>query len=518
VITVAKKRRFYNSIFVQAAVIVAGFALVSLLLTIYLYRQNMRMVALKETENKAIIFLSAMESSARRFVMERESKSLTELVEEKAEYLEKNLNFKIIRIMVRDAEGIILDHTRKDKIGERYITDDFNTVMSTGHPLITRQIKTLKLETDQPEIPVIEVLFPISSRNKDEMLAVVKITLDVGGTFEAVQQAYTTFRKRIVLGLALAAVLLVLGTLYFLRRQILLPVLSVAEGSARVTSGDLQTRLVPRGSNEISDLIGSFNRMVEGLQQRDQLRHSLEVAMQVQQNLLPGVDPAFGGLDIAGKSIYCDETGGDFYDYIEYPEKDDRIGLAIGDVSGHGISSALLMASARAFLRQRLALPGEISQAITDVNHQFSRDVAESGSFMSLFYLEIDRTDRCLNWVRCGHDPALLYDPADGSIVELKGSGIALGVDEGYHFEQYRREEITPSQIVVLGTDGIWEARNEIGEMFGKDALSRLIKENSRQSASEILFSIVNALEKFRGSGPLEDDVTVIVAKVQENF
>ena len=104
-ITVAKKRRFYNSIFVQAAVIVAGFALVSLLLTIYLYRQNMRMVALKETENKAIIFLSAMESSARRFVMERESKSLTELVEEKAEYLEKNLNFKIIRIMVRDAEG-----------------------------------------------------------------------------------------------------------------------------------------------------------------------------------------------------------------------------------------------------------------------------------------------------------------------------------------------------------------------------------------------------------------------------
>jgi sigma-B regulation protein RsbU (phosphoserine phosphatase) len=70
----------------------------------------------------------------------------------------------------------------------------------------------------------------------------------------------------------------------------------------------------------------------------------------------------------------------------------------------------------------------------------------------------------------------------------------------------------------VLGTDGIWEARNEIGEMFGKDALSRLIKENSRRSASEILFSIVNALENFRGSGPLEDDVTVIVAKVQENF
>ncbi len=514
----AEKHRFYNSIFVQAAVIVVGFALVSLLLTIYLYRQNMRMVAIKEIENKATIFLSAMETSARRFVMDRESKSLTELVEEKAEYLEKNLNFKIIRIMVRDAEGIILDHSRKDKIGERYITDDFNKVMSTGRPLITHQIKTLRLEPGQPEIPVIDVLFPISSRNKDEMLAAVKITLDVRKTFEAIQKEYTSFRERIVLGLTLAALLLVSGTLYFLRRQILLPVLSVAEGSARVTSGDLDTRLVPRGSNEISDLIGSFNRMVEGLKHRDQLRHSLEVAMQVQQNLLPGMHPAFAGLDISGKSIYCDETGGDYYDYIEYPEQSGKIGLVIGDVSGHGISSALLMASARAFLRQRLALPGDLSQAVTDVNHQFSRDVAESGSFMSLFYLEIDRLDRCLSWVRCGHDPALLYDPADGSIIELKGSGVALGVDENYHFDQYRRSEIRPGQIVVLGTDGIWEAHNESGEMFGKEALSRLIIESSRQSAGEILTSIVNALENFRGSGKFEDDVTVIVVKVQENF
>jgi sigma-B regulation protein RsbU (phosphoserine phosphatase) len=258
--------------------------------------------------------------------------------------------------------------------------------------------------------------------------------------------------------------------------------------------------------------------MVEGLQHRDQLRHSLEVAMQVQQNLLPGADPAFAGLDIAGKSIYCDETGGDYYDYIEYPEQSGKIGLVIGDVSGHGISSALLMASARAFLRQRLALPGDISQAITDVNHQFSRDVAESGSFMSLFYLEIDRTDRCLNWVRCGHDPALLYHPSDGSITELKGSGVALGVDESYHFDQYRRKEINPGQIVVLGTDGIWEARDEAGEMFGKETLSRLVKENCRQSAGEILESIVVALENYRKKGSFEDDVTVIVAKVQENF
>lgn len=514
----ADKRHFYNSIFIQAAVIVAGFGLVSLLLTIYLYRQNMRMVALKEVENKATIFLSAMETSARRFVMDKESKSLIELVEERARYLEDNLNFSIIRIVLRDADGIILDHTKKEKIGEIDVSEDFKTVMSTGQPLIKRQVKTLKLEPGQPEIPVIDVLFPISSRNKDEMLAAIKITLDVRRTFSAIQQEYIRFRTRIILGLTLAAILLVSGTLYFLRRQIIVPVLSVVEGSARVTSGDLETKLVPRGSNEISALIGSFNRMVDGLKHREKLRQSLEVAMQVQQNLLPKANPEFPGLEIAGKSIYCDETGGDYYDFIEYGEPGRKIGLVIGDVSGHGISSALLMASARAFLRQRLALEGDIAQVISDVNRQFSRDVGDSGSFMSMFYLEIDKAHKNLSWVRCGHDPGIFFDSADGCFTELKGSGVVLGVDEHYQFSQYLKTDLKPGQLIVLGTDGIWEARNAAGEMFGKDALYRIVRDGASRSSAAILDSIVTTLSRYTEDAAFEDDVTVIVVKITKDF
>lgn len=479
----------------------------------------MSMVAIKEAENKATIFLSAIETSVRRFVLDKESKSLTELIEERAKYLESNLNFTIIRVMVRDSEGKILDHTRREKIGELYATDDFIKVATSGRPLIKRQLKTLKLEPGQPEIPVIEVLYPIINRNKGNVQAVVKIIIDVRRTFDLIHDEYKRISRRVFLGFSTAAILLVLGMLFFLRRRIISPVLAVAEGSTKVASGDLDTRLVPRGSNEISNLMQSFNNMVEGLKQRDQMRQSLEVAQQVQQNLLPTVAPDFVGLDIAGKSIYCDETGGDYFDFINFDGHDtEKIGIVIGDVSGHGISSALLMASSRAFLRQRSALPGSISQVVSDINRQLTRDVADSGNFMSMFYMIIDKTNKKLSWVRAGHDPAIFYDPEIDSILELKGTGVALGVDKNWQYEENTKQNLSEGQVIVLGTDGIWEARNQNDELFGKESIYTIIKENSNLDARSIQNKIIESLNTFQNNAKVEDDVTLIVVKVSSQF
>jgi len=513
-----KKHRFYNSIFTQAVLIVIGFALVSLVLSGYLFQQSMKMVATKEVENKATIFLSAMENSVRRFVMGRESNRLTELIEERSKLLESNLNFTIIRVVVRDPQGRILDHTRPEKIGQTHTTDDFKKVITSGRPLIKRKIKTLKLEPGKPEIPVIEVISPIINR-KGDIMATVKIILDVRRTFELIHEEYWRSSRKVFLGFALTAVLMVLGTLFFLRRRIITPVLSVAEGSARVASGDLETRLVPRGRNEISNLVRSFNQMVEGLRQRDQMRQSLEIAMEVQQNLLPKDDPKFEGLDIAGKSIYCDETGGDYYDFFEFGEyRTGKIGIVLGDVSGHGISSALLMATARAFLRQRAALPGTISQVISDINRQLARDVVDSGSFMSMFYMIIDKTNKSLKWVRAGHDPAIFYDPNTDKISELKGAGMALGVDENWLYEENEKQNLEKGQIIVLGTDGIWEARNPKGEMLGKEPIYTTIRENADLDAKSILNTIVESLAKFQDNLNAEDDVTLVVIKILSKF
>ncbi|MBT8362257.1 MAG: SpoIIE family protein phosphatase [Deltaproteobacteria bacterium] len=490
------------------------------MLSVYLYRENMKMVAMKEVENKATIFLAAMETPVRRFVRDRESKNVTELIKEQAEFLESNLNFTIIRVVVQDSQGEILDHTRQEKIGESYSPEELQKVIASGRPLIKHQVKTLKLVPGQPEIPVIEVIYPISKGSKQGgVLAVIKIILDVRGTLELIHAEYKRFSRRIFLGFALASVLLVSGTLYFLRRQIITPVLSVIEGSAMVASGNLEPRLVPRGSNEISYLMQSFNHMVDGLKQRDQMRQSLELAMEVQQNLLPKDVPNFEGLDIAGKSIYCDETGGDYYDFIGFDEyTTEKIGIVIGDVSGHGISSALLMATARAFLLQRSALPGSISQIVSDVNLQLTRDVANSGSFMSMFYMVIDKTCKGLKWVRAGHDPAICYDPHDDAISELKGDGISLGIDENWLYEENEKPNLANGQIIVLGTDGIWEARNPQGEMFGKEAIYTIIRENANLSANSLLNTIVESLNNFQDTFDIEDDVTLIVVKILPTF
>jgi hypothetical protein len=164
--------------------------------------------------------------------------------------------------------------------------------------------------------------------------------------------------------------------------------------------------------------------------ERDRLRHSLELAREVQQKLLPRQNPVIAGLDIAGRSIYCDETGGDYYDFIPLEQDGkQKLAVVVGDVSGHGISSALIMATVRASLRQRLSLPGSISRIIGDVNRQLAGDVEDSGQFVTLFFLTLDPVERSLKWVRAGHDPAIFYDPAAARIEELAGDGLVLGVD-----------------------------------------------------------------------------------------
>ena len=248
--------------------------------------------------------------------------------------------------------------------------------------------------------------------------------------------------------------------------------------------------------------------------ERDRLRHSLELAKEVQQKLLPKSNPRIAGLEVAGKSIYYDETGGDYYDFIEY-KKDaiEKLGVVVGDVAGHGISSALLMATVRSALRQRLVLPGSTAQIITDVNRQLVVDFADSGQFVTLFYLAVDPIGQVLEWVRAGHEPAIFYDPAANAFLDLAGSGMALGVDKHCRFEENRMEGFRRGGVIVMGTDGVWEARNERGQMFGRTAIYDAIRRNSTAGAGDIMQAIFGQIKKFRNAAELEDDVTLVVVK-----
>ena len=252
-------------------------------------------------------------------------------------------------------------------------------------------------------------------------------------------------------------------------------------------------------------------------QEQDRIKHSLSLAREVQQNLLPHQSPQMDGLDIAGTSIYCDETGGDYYDYIDSKIDDHRnIGVAIGDVAGHGISSALLMATVRSSLRQRAALPGGVEQIISDVNRQLAQDVEDSGQFMTMFYLIIDPMRMQAHWVRAGHDPAILYDPNSASFEELGGSGIALGVDKDWKYKAYSKADLNKGQIIFLSTDGIWEAFNPDGEMFGKERIYDILRINASSGAEEMVRKVLVDLERFQQGASIEDDITLVIIKITD--
>jgi sigma-B regulation protein RsbU (phosphoserine phosphatase) len=246
-------------------------------------------------------------------------------------------------------------------------------------------------------------------------------------------------------------------------------------------------------------------------------KKALALAGEVQKSLLPQSNPEVPGLDIAGRNVSCDEIGGDYFDFLWRREKPDGpFSVVVGDITGHGVDSALLMTSARAFLRMRASQPGTMSEIVTAMNRHLTRDVLETGRFMTLFYLTVDpRKDR-IDWVRAGHDPALLYDPQKDAFVELRGSGVALGVNDAFEYFENRREGLTNGQIIAIGTDGIWEAFNKNGAMFGKKRFKDIIRQNAAAGADDILNAVYNEINQFIEGRKTEDDITLVIIKVNK--
>jgi sigma-B regulation protein RsbU (phosphoserine phosphatase) len=247
------------------------------------------------------------------------------------------------------------------------------------------------------------------------------------------------------------------------------------------------------------------------------LRKSLALANEIQLNLLPQHDPIDEHLDITGRIIYSSATGGDYYDYIRFPKSaGHRLDVVVGDVTGHGIEAALLMTTARAFLRARTFQPGSLAQVVTDVNRHLTADLYETGRFMTLFYLTIDPAAGRLGWVRAGHDPAIIFDPATGHFQELRGEGIALGVDRSWRYEEHQKSGLVGGQIIFIGTDGIWETHGPRGDMFGKQRVYELIRTHAAASAADIADRVIEDLDRFRENPEPEDDITLVVIKVKD--
>ena len=280
----------------------------------------------------------------------------------------------------------------------------------------------------------------------------------------------------------------------------------------QIKSGRLNQRVRVVSNDEIGYTGDTINEMAAGLQERERMRRSLSLAREVQQSLLPLKAPQMPGIQIAGTSLYCDETGGDYFDFMEIERSGlRRLAAVIADVSGHGVSAALLMTSMRALLRARSSLPGGPQEIVRFLNRRISLDTEETGQFVTLFYLEVEPQTRTVEWVRAGHEPAYLYRPRADRFETLDGQGAALGIEEESRYS-INRTFVRSGNILVLTTDGIFETRRH-REMFGRQRFMEVVRRNHHLDAVGIRDAVLAAIDDFRGRTRQEDDVTLVVIK-----
>jgi serine phosphatase RsbU (regulator of sigma subunit)/uncharacterized membrane protein affecting hemolysin expression len=411
---------------------------------------------------------------------------------------------QVLYALIADSKNVIKAHSDPAKVNSKFLPfSGTKTESEPGKVIVTSIIN------DKAEILYFEK--PIMYQNI--RVGTVALAISQHEIIENIKSARGFISILTVIITFIGVVLSFVLSLYFSR-----PIEKLKAGTQAISSGDLEHRVNISRNDELGDLGLAFNQMAEGLKEGNLMRKSLELAMEIQQNLLPKYNPKVEGLDIAGKSVYCDETGGDYYDFLKLKDNGtDKMGVILGDISGHGIPSALLMATARAFIRQRSFLPGSLTEIITDINVLLCADAMESNSFMTLFYAVFDTNTKSFKWIRAGHDPAIIYDPKSDIFEELRGpAGIPIGVVPDWHYEENEKTGLEKDQVIVISTDGIHETLNPQNEMYGKEPVLDTVRKNKNRTAEEILDAIIADLNRFRKGLDLQDDLTLIVIKIME--
>ena len=246
----------------------------------------------------------------------------------------------------------------------------------------------------------------------------------------------------------------------------------------------------------------------EQMIEKQRLETQLEVARQVQLELLPSRDPQLNGFDISAYNFPTEEVSGDYYDWVRI--YDDQIALVIADVSGKGVPAALLMAFLRASLRAATHIGYAPHISMSKVNYLLWESI-ERNQFVTAFYGIFDATNRTLSYSNAGHNPALLME-VDGTARFEERGGVPLGMFRDTRYYEYF-ETIEPGQLLVLYTDGLTEAMNANQEEYGRDRLVTAVRECRDLSAREMIDFIHRDLIGWTEGRGAHDDVTILIVK-----
>ena len=247
--------------------------------------------------------------------------------------------------------------------------------------------------------------------------------------------------------------------------------------------------------------------------EKKRLDHDLEIARDIQRILLPSEAPAIDGFQISGINVPARQVSGDYFDYIRVD--DERLGVAIADVSGKGVPASLIMAICRSVLRAEAARNPSPADVLRKVNRQLYPDIKED-MFISMAYLILDHHRDSITLARAGHDAPLLYKQQSQTVTPVKSPGMVVGIDSGNVFDRLTVDfaiSLERDDCLVLYTDGVTETLNAEGDEFGLDRVIQTVRARANDGAQAIVKKIIQDVRDFTGSLPQNDDITLIVIR-----
>ena len=247
--------------------------------------------------------------------------------------------------------------------------------------------------------------------------------------------------------------------------------------------------------------------------ERERMTKELEIAHQVQMKLLPKEKPKISGYDIAGFCMPAKEIGGDYYDFIDLGNN--KLGIAIGDVSGKGVPASIYMTLTKGVIQAQADEEVTPKDVLTKVNSLIYQSI-ERKSFVTLFYAVLDTHQGRLVCSRAGHDPAILYRSKKNTFTQIQPDGIALGLEMGDVFKDVIKEQevkLDKGDMIFFYTDGVTDAMNHKRKEYGESRLIDILRNNNEKSAEALIREIYDDIQTFAGDFPQYDDITMVLVK-----
>jgi sigma-B regulation protein RsbU (phosphoserine phosphatase) len=323
-----------------------------------------------------------------------------------------------------------------------------------------------------------------------------------------------------IIFLVMYAVALLVGIL--LARSITRSVHALSRGTERLRQGRFDQPIPVRSRDQLGELAESFNLMSRDIQQlmresaeKERLEEELRIARRIQMSLLPQDTVSVPHVTIAATCIPAAEVGGDYYDLLPLPG--DRLAVLVADVSGKGTSAALYMAELKGLMLSLSRVHDSPARLLAEANRILTGDM-DPRSFITMSYAVLDPRHRRMLYARAGHSPLLQRVAAGGATHLLAPQGLGLGLDAGENFERLLEEQEVPlvsGDAFVFFTDGISEAMNERGELFGEDRLRRVLEEDGAGSSEQVRERVLAEVRSFVGEAPQHDDMTMVVLRIE---